>query len=123
MALKPIHIDGLAIVGAPFFGALAGAFSSDTAYLYVNASVVWWSRALCEASAVGLGAFVAWRNTGYAKHRAEQDDAAAGKKSITVDDKTVHSETQTPAKPLDATIKPPLTVQTADQQSQPEVAK
>lgn len=68
---KPVTVDGFLWVSIALFGCMQSMLSTDEAYKYVDARVLWWMKVSCACSGASAGALKMFRSTTYAKHMEE----------------------------------------------------
>lgn len=90
-------IDGLLFAAIAFFGSTQVAFSSEEAYKYVNAYIIFWIKTLASINLATITALKGFRSTSYGEAIA---DKQAKEKSLTNPaDISKPAETSTPKEP------------------------
>ena len=75
--VSPVFIDGLTYVMIALVGAIAAALSSDEAAKFIQPTMLFWGRTVCQSVGAALLALKMFRSTSFAEHIEEKKQLEA----------------------------------------------
>lgn len=75
-SIPGVFIDGAIYAAIAFYGALAVAFGSDEARIFIKPIALFWLKTVCATKSATLLAIKMYRSTGFADHQQNKKDDA-----------------------------------------------